>query len=487
MNANKLSNFQGSVGTSLDQFANKKNESKFEFKASGIKDKDAKDWVPDDRVLISDGKDGVELINLTVAVERKNKIVYRLSELDIPILPIEEFNKMDSLEPYQSINPRKFKRALEFERVIAISHKWATSNDPDVDSIVYNKIRSKLKGKTGIGLFIDYCCLPQNTDNYKRSNEEQQLFDKCLKQMNKLYALADVVLIVSENIDRYRESSWCTFESAISTLRRTTQFVDPFVLKTNELRFGVSDSNARKLVDGIFNTTVATNGSDLVKIKSMMIQFITKDFEEAQNSELMKRQQILLNIDVQHSSKWILRDSDGCCGAKFKLINDDDHPLNKQEQAIVESEFNNQNCCNPSCSMKSVAVSCVSLASFFMCSCCIVIPISIKKCILWSKLDRDGFTKSLQHQGFKVEITDYTDGIGVEVFKMVNHIVNYTTIATNLEETAIELINRIYGGFDAFIKKSKGGSIDYEVLIRMRSMNSIGFEEGSRSDESINV
>jgi hypothetical protein len=70
---------------------------------------------------------------------------------------------------------------------------------------------------------------------------------------------------------------------------------------------------------------------------------------------------------------------------------------------------------------------------------------------------------------------------------MVNHIVNYTTIATNLEETAIELINRIYGGFDAFIKKSKGGSIDYEVLIRMRSMNSIGFEEGSRSDESINV
>ena len=98
---------------------------------------------------------------------------------------------------------------------IFISHPWLGPNQPD-DRIL-NSIRSFVPNREGIGIWIDYCCLPQRrrdgTDD--RTEKEKQFFKSQLEYIPTI--LLKSQLIVLWDI-KYIDRAWCFIELVLSDI-----------------------------------------------------------------------------------------------------------------------------------------------------------------------------------------------------------------------------------------------------------------------------
>jgi len=92
----------------------------------------------------------------------------------------------------------------------------------------YIKNKEKLTEKRrnrfrkNIGIWIDYCCLPQG----KRTEEEKSYFDQMLSQICYL-AASCVVVVVWPDEDQQRKRAWCLVEVAINRVSTKTGAVRP--------------------------------------------------------------------------------------------------------------------------------------------------------------------------------------------------------------------------------------------------------------------
>jgi hypothetical protein len=172
------------------------------------------------------------------------------------------------------------------KNVLVVSHKWENPDNPDPFGITFAEIMKNVKPNHTL-LFIDYCCIPQKP----RSDDEESMFQSGLKELNWLYMLCDVIQIRSMG---YFKSSWCTYESFVSSNytgtsldklrynpKKTTRiFINLIFLPINLFKFILigdytlldwEDGESEDHIGSWYNETVITNGGDKEIILKLLI------------------------------------------------------------------------------------------------------------------------------------------------------------------------------------------------------------------------
>jgi len=206
------------------------------------------------------------------------------------------FFQAGPLPPYQALRARRDGCLDEVEislpelergklarsRVVA-SHRWLTKSHPDPDGVQREAIKSWLEANPEVEwVWLDFCCLPQETEEYTRTPEEKRYFRDALNFSNTLYLFLPVLVLAdSEYIQRF----WCLLEAflALRTFeggRITTAegAAQHFHVRCDEAEVaaqlerdwksgGVEETLARLLDDGIKVTSQADKLLQVARLK----------------------------------------------------------------------------------------------------------------------------------------------------------------------------------------------------------------------------
>jgi hypothetical protein len=104
------------------------------------------------------------------------------------------------------------------ERVFFLSHRWQEAADPDSSGQTLRFLRNRLRRLNPsewprTGIFIDYCCLPQQNRDGIRTADEDIVFRTGLKQLEDILLWPGTTIVVAFAGD-YLMRSWCIYEAA---------------------------------------------------------------------------------------------------------------------------------------------------------------------------------------------------------------------------------------------------------------------------------
>lgn len=98
---------------------------------------------------------------------------------------------------------------------VFISYPWRGPNQPNDD--ILNAIRSFVPNQEGVGLWIDYCCLPQRRrDGIDDRTETERLFFKSQLQYIPTILLKSQMVVLWDEL--HRDRAWCVVEVLLADI-----------------------------------------------------------------------------------------------------------------------------------------------------------------------------------------------------------------------------------------------------------------------------
>jgi len=200
---------------------------------------------------------------------------------------LEDFKEFKFLSYEYFTTENKFKRNQDIQdslftrnprRIIFLSHKWETNNDPDPTGIQFRTMTMMTHMDKEAGYFYDYSSIPQNP----RTSDEDILFKSCLGKLNDLIKSSLFFVIIRSDV---LLSAWCSIEIvlAIYHKRLIQRALIPVLLNTRCHRV-LKDkfymtltqiSDPASLFTRLFNLIEkcsVTNGSD----RSLLLRICSK-------------------------------------------------------------------------------------------------------------------------------------------------------------------------------------------------------------------
>jgi hypothetical protein len=416
-------------------------------------------------VLYDDFKklNGTEEISARYCLIKDNKIIGRCSSTEVDrireadkIVSLSSINfnllkgeylmdLKDSLPRMQDINKINFVSANECEVIIAVSHKWMSSDHPDPESKqlyqIQMWIKKNLTGLSNVGVFLDFCCLPQNN----RTKLEQIFFDECLESIELIYFLSDYVIVPSVGLDLYDNSTWCLFESCLSTM--ANNFVP--INSTYKSKFLDGVPPIDKIMTLIDSTTTLCPQDKKVILRrwtdvlsNFNIKIISKEKAHRSVKKITKDETHDLNVIIPKWSTNGIREN-------RKTMN---KSLSSDQETIVNSLVDKH---GPKLKMEF----------FQMCACfcfCKDKWMSVNKLIL--ELNKAGF--------MVLDNSDYINfNLNVSCKSTVEGKINVNI--NNIPDETRKLIFKMYGNFTNMLKLTKSGFIDEEIFESLHNTKSI--------------
>jgi hypothetical protein len=393
------------------------------------------------RILIDDDKRSFQLIKDKKLINQMSgKNVVSSSQIRIRLIKLTAFVQQQYPRRFQDCHESEFLDFNEARFIISISHPWKTKEHPDPEGKDVIEVHNWVKQNQGlmmengfpistssIGIFYDYNCVTQRP----RTENEERLFKVQLKNMNLVYALSDVVLIVGAQID-YDLKGWCVFESMIGMMM--SRLIDPSQV--------AQKCKKTMSIDLMFRDVTTTNESDLNDLIQMVKDLVQrKQFRPlADNSRI----NVPLRVPRDHHNWFTINTTTNTVYCQVDGFRD---VLSGNRQIMQRQIEQNLPPCTESCA---------NLFCYF--------PCVRSWCNDYSKLYNLPKIRSWERQ---------TGNIKLKMVETYDHKMDYTLNPTNIEEDLKLLIREAYGNFRNFVHNADSDTVDWEILLLLSRMNAI--------------
>ena len=402
-------------------------------------------------------------------------IIHNLSKIATKLLRASDLPKIGEIQMKQFIDERFYKEYASFSEVIAISHKWSDASHPDHEGKQYEELISYLrrhdKLRPEIGLFYDYICLPQKAIRdgviIPRTNDEEREFKIGLNEMSFIYACADTILILEDNFDKYEMSSWCQFESTIGQIIGNVRMTHTATIKTSSFRIGMSSGEARRQVDMLIDSTIASNGTDKEYLRKKMIEFLSRDLQALDRIRACDADMYDLSIDLSHSTFWSFK-----CGEP-KMTTQGALPMDQEDTTSLIDAAKSTSCVHPFCLLK---VTGKLLLSPILCVCILCCQQQLQNLCKSICSDCDADHETLRRKMKDKGIIYHPFGSEVMTKRSYKHLIEYNLHPKNIDQLTYGEIREIYGGFDNFINHHRSAKIHHKLARDLIIINAIDFK-----------
>jgi hypothetical protein len=141
----------------------------------------------------------------------------KLRDPDCAVKTLPCFQRIQAEYPnWLSLFPISLQSSISGEygkELLAVSHRWETSEEPDPDGEQLEAVKNHLRQHTQVNfVWYDYWCLPQDGE-CKRTATETRFFRNCLENSTTLFLGLDVLILLDL---QYQVRFWTQFEAWLS-------------------------------------------------------------------------------------------------------------------------------------------------------------------------------------------------------------------------------------------------------------------------------